>query len=97
MCVGVCVCVWLKLTHNWLYVTTQLQLLQKVQEAEGVISIAMDFVGDQNELEATLADIQVGYMLHVQTSLSSHTSQNSLLAMERVGPRKTRLVTRHIS
>ena len=61
------VCVWLKLTHNWLYVTTQLQLLQKVQEAEGVISIAMDFVGDQNELEATLADIQVGYMLHVQT------------------------------
>ena len=30
-----------------------------MQEAEGIISIAMDFVGDQNGLEATLADIQV--------------------------------------
>ena len=38
----------------------QLQLLQKVQEAERVIAMAMNFVGDQKELEATLADVQVG-------------------------------------
>ena len=38
----------------------QLQLLQKVLEAERVIAMAMNFVGDQKELEATLADVQVG-------------------------------------
>ena len=66
VCVCVCACVhacvhawWWKLINSQLYVTSQLQLLQKVQEAEGIISVAMDFVGDQNGLEATLADIQV--------------------------------------
>ena len=50
----------LKYVRNLLACVQQLQLLQKVQEAERVIAMAMNFVGDQKELEATLADAQVG-------------------------------------
>ena len=46
------------ITQSLLY-PQQLQLLQKVQEAQGIVAMAVDFVGDQNALEATLADVLV--------------------------------------
>ena len=38
----------------------QLQLLQKLQESQGVVTIAMDAVGDQATLEVLQTDTQVG-------------------------------------
>ena len=37
----------------------QLQLLQKIQNDRGIITVATDFVGDQSAVEGTLADVQV--------------------------------------
>ena len=50
-----------------------------MQEAEGIISIAMDFVGDQNGLEATLADIQVMEFTYCNAVVVPYTNEKVLV------------------